>query len=639
MTIHVPELLVKVAAQKERLSPVDLIMGEHWAEINLGNTMRLSLLHHVLKKQQAGGASGRGSQSRMRRISLDILNRSPQAMVKVIKKGGTANARGMRDQMSYLEKDGDTVLERSERYFGAELGQDEQEALIDSWGLSGETKTQSDKTTHFVISFPAETDHAAAYRAGRAWAEEMFASGNYGDVFDYYTAFHTDRAHPHIHVVVNRRGMENGDWLKVSRKSQFNYDEIRAVQVEVAAREGIVLEATPRHARGLSDRPIPDAQVREAEKEGRQPTAPSHTPVTALRSAASIILYSQQMAGDARILHERYPEISLAIGVVAMAILDGKEIMPQSTPGNSDEQFLTSKEVQRQSEFIMSRRSEILSGIETIDAEIGSLPNGVDRSQFERDASQMKAQAADLMPDVQSLQGHVAANQDGLYQGMAAADGIETNAKHAADEKIKVLAKDNGIDPEKFVARFVGSEPVSTELADQWRKDELEDIQNNLKFREATPKDQYEELVQSAYDELHRNALQTYRKAERDLETHAARKRELQRIGKLIRDGQKLDDDQETSFRKTIKDTLHPSELRELESGKSDAFRFVTKEVDQQRALSRRYLEAEQQDAEGARKLQLVSALAKLANDTRGDTDLAVQQATRTTQKDRGLDL
>ena len=145
--------------------------------------------------------------------------------------------------------------------------------------------------------------------------------------------------------------------------------------------------------------------------------------------------------------------------------------------------------------------------------------------------------------------------------------------------------------------------------------------------------------MQSAYDELHRNALQTYRKAERDLETHAARKRELQRIGKLIRDGQKLDDDQETSFRKTIKDTLHPSELRELESGKSDAFRFVTKEVDQQRALSRRYLEAEQQDAEGARKLQLVSALAKLANDTRGDTDLAVQQATRTTQKDRGLDL
>lgn len=639
MTVHVPDLLAKVAAHKDRVTPVDIVMGEHWAEIDLGNSMRLSLRRHMLKKQEAG-KGGSSGQTRMRRIPLDVINRSQQAMVKVIKKGGTTNARGMRDQMSYLEKDGDAVLERSERYFGTELAADEQEALIESWGLSGKTKTQSDKTTHFVVSFPAETDHGAVYRAGRAWAEEMFASGTYGDVFDYYTAFHTDRAHPHIHIVVNRRGMENGDWLKVSRKSQFNYDEFRAVQVEVAAREDIVLEATPRLARGLTDRPIPDAQIREAEKEGRQPMAPSHTPVTALRAAASVLHYSQLMAGDASILHEQYPEIAKTMRVVAKSILERQGLKPASDSERAENQLLTSKEVQRKSEFIMSRRSEILNGIKTIDTEIETLPEGVDRAQFERDASRMKAQAADLMPDVQALQGHVVPNSDGYYQGVVAEDGFETDVKSAADDRVKDLARDVGIEPEKFVARFVGSEPASQDLADQWRKDEMEDIQNNLQFRDATPKDRYEELVQAAYDELHRNALQTYRKAERELETHAARKRELQRIGKLFREGQNLDDQQSASFRRTVKDTLYTSELRELEAGKSDALKYVTKDVDQQWVLSRRYLEAEQREAEGPRKLQLQSALAKLDRDVRGEADLVVQQqAARTAQKDRGLDL
>ncbi|MCF3931809.1 relaxase/mobilization nuclease domain-containing protein, partial [Acuticoccus sp. M5D2P5] len=77
-------------------------------------------------------------------------------------------------------------------------------------------------------------DEAAAERAGRAWAEEMFGSGAYGgDSFDYYTAFHTDRDHPHIHVVVHRRGLDNGTWLKVSKRSAFNYQAMRGLAVTV----------------------------------------------------------------------------------------------------------------------------------------------------------------------------------------------------------------------------------------------------------------------------------------------------------------------------------------------------------------------------------------------------------------------
>ena len=106
----------------------------------------------------------------------------------------------------------------------------------------------------------------------------MFGSGTYGgDSYDYYTAFHTDRAHPHMHVVVYRRGLENGEWLKVSERSDMNYDAMRSVLVDVAGREGIDLEATPRLARGLHDRPVPDAEYRRAGEQGRVPVAPDHT--------------------------------------------------------------------------------------------------------------------------------------------------------------------------------------------------------------------------------------------------------------------------------------------------------------------------------------------------------------------------
>lgn len=631
MSPLVQNILKHSGASKERVSPIDIVMGDHWGEIQLGNPMRLSLLGLMLRNQKKfAGQAGGGRGSLLRRVPLEIVRRSPQAMVKVIRKGGTTNARGMRDQMSYLEKDGDAVLERSERYFGAELDVEAQEELIEAWGLSGETKTNSDKTTHFVVSFPHDTEHGAAYRAGRAWADEMFASGRYGDVYDYYTAFHTDRAHPHIHIVVNRRGLENGDWLRVSRRSQFNYDEFRQVQVEVAMCEGIILEATPRLARGVSDRPIPDAEIRRAEREGREAKAPEHTPVTAMRAAASIVFFAEHIAADARLLMEQYPDLAKTMQSVAQAIREGQEVRAdiKSKP------VIDIKEARQQSEFIMSRRSEILDGIKQIDTELDDIPSGSARIGLEKEASRIKADAAQFLPDVIELRVHADVNSQGLYRGVTAAGPVELEIKERADRQVGELAESVGIDPEKFVGRYEENSPASKGLAEEWRKDELENIQKNLKFRSDVPQSKIEEFTQTAYDDLHRNALQTYRKAERELEVHAHHRKDLYRIARLVREGHQFEDDFDDAFRKTIKDTLHTSELRQLESGDSQAFQHITKNADEQRVLARRYLEAEIDDTDGPRHLQLEAALAKLDR----DTDLSVQQASTRRSRDDGLD-
>lgn len=641
MSIHVANILKNASSKNGGLSPVDIVMGEDWGELEAGRSLRLSLLRYMQLKQeeaaaQGKGGGGAGSNNRLR-ISVSVMRGGNKAMVKVIKKGGTTDARGMRDQMSYLEKDGDAKLERSERYFGTELDEQSRERLIDSWGLSGESKTQSDKTTHFVVSFPQDTDHDAAYRAGRAWADTMFASGNYGDVYDYYTAFHTDREHPHMHVIVNRRGMEEGNWLKVSRVSQFNYDEFRAVQVEVSALEGIHLDASPRLARGVTDRPIPDAEIRRAEKEEREPKVPEHTELTARRSAALAVFYGNMIEGDAKILWDEYPELSQKMKKIAEVIMQGRSVddLPQS-PRLIPEQDPTQIQANKQSEFIMSRRSELLDGVKQIDAEISSIPQGPDRTAFEREAALLKADLHETIPDASELKGFEQSNTNGYYQGMRADDGFEQAVKSRADGAVSELAEQAGIDPKEFVARYNGDEPVAQGLADQWRKDELEDIQKNLTYQDNVPEDQYEQLAQAAYDELHKNALQTYRQAERELEAHAARKKELHRIAKLLREGKQLDQMDANKLPELVRNTLVAEELKQLEQGQSDALKFLSEDPQEQRSLNKRYLEQESKGADGSREVQLKQALTQVVR----ETELAAQQAAREAElsKDRGMD-
>ena len=162
MTIQVSDMLIKYATQKEGVSPVDLVMGEDWGELELGRSMRLSLLRSTLS-QHSGGANAKGGRSggsSRLRVPLSVVQGGPKAIVKVIKNGGTNSARGMRDQMSYLQKDGDAVLERSENFFGHEVEEQGMEDLIEAWGLDRPSNTKSDLSTKsypFAMAVPSKS--------------------------------------------------------------------------------------------------------------------------------------------------------------------------------------------------------------------------------------------------------------------------------------------------------------------------------------------------------------------------------------------------------------------------------------------------------------------------------------------------
>jgi type IV secretion system T-DNA border endonuclease VirD2 len=204
---------------------------------------------------------------------MALAPQPPQAIVRRIPKGGTRSLRRIRAQIKYISRDGEVDVYGSPRYGVGPLSQRDIEATLASWVRGtghfvpgqGETNADSDLTTHLVLSFPEDTDVEAARRAGLAWMNRLFNSGSESTRFDYLATLHTDTAHPHFHVAVNRRSHgDNGTWLSIAnqprpRTSQrsigLSYTELRRTMQQEALREGIVLSdvAFP------TERPLIDA--------------------------------------------------------------------------------------------------------------------------------------------------------------------------------------------------------------------------------------------------------------------------------------------------------------------------------------------------------------------------------------------
>jgi type IV secretion system T-DNA border endonuclease VirD2 len=123
-----------------------------------------------------------------------------------------------------------------------------------------------------LLSFPSHVQPQKAKLIAEVWAFEMFQSGTHqDDVWSYVAALHTDRPHPHVHIVVNNRGTLNDSWFYMSREHVFNLDAMKGRMVAIAAEEGVFLEATSRAERGLMSYGPSRGEIESARKEGRMP--------------------------------------------------------------------------------------------------------------------------------------------------------------------------------------------------------------------------------------------------------------------------------------------------------------------------------------------------------------------------------
>ncbi|KWV52134.1 type IV secretion system protein VirD [Rhizobium altiplani] len=199
-----------------------------------------------------------------------------QVIIRIVPGGGTRTVQQLINQLEYLSRKGKLELQRSARHLDIPLLPDQIHELAQSWvhetGNYDESQPDEERlqelTTHIIVSFPAGTNQAAAHAASREWAAEMFGSGKGGGRYNYLTAFHIDRDHPHLHVVVNRRELLGHDWLKISRRHpQLNYEDMRKRMAVISFRHGIILDASSRRERGITERPITYAEYRRLERE------------------------------------------------------------------------------------------------------------------------------------------------------------------------------------------------------------------------------------------------------------------------------------------------------------------------------------------------------------------------------------
>ena len=241
--------------------------------------------------------------------------RVPQAIVKVIPGGGVGSRGELIAQLNYLSRDGDLELEQGD---GTDTWQmdcaEDIRDLATDWAMAwedaasrdGRTARAKSKSFHMLVSFPEGTDADMARMAADAFAERLCQSGDYGDQWRNVRAWHTDRAHPHMHLVIDRLGA-SGRMMQIHPAKPINPKVLRALQVETAAEYGIELNDTPRVSRGHRDLDLSTAEWRADERgdmQGRSPKRAVYAK-TATEFADDAIA---REAVELRKLSERYQE-------------------------------------------------------------------------------------------------------------------------------------------------------------------------------------------------------------------------------------------------------------------------------------------------------------------------------------------
>ena len=194
----------------------------------------------------APSKGGRGGQARARLAR--VVQKAPEVVVKIT--GRTKDGEHLAAHLEYISRKGELDLEQAD---GALIhGRGAVRELADDWSEVGEgdsrRRANSNMSVSIVLSMPVGTDPDRMKDAVRS-----FARAEFGDTFPYVFAFHQDAKgeQPHIHLSVRALGV-NGERLNPRKADLADWRERFARELRG---RGIQAEATPRRARGITQKP------------------------------------------------------------------------------------------------------------------------------------------------------------------------------------------------------------------------------------------------------------------------------------------------------------------------------------------------------------------------------------------------
>ena len=367
------------------------------------------------------------------------------AIFKPISKGGCHTGAQLKAQLTYLTTKSSHILDSRGTHDGKKtLTEAEIDRVVrrfeNQWGERHSPKLGH--TSHLLMAFPVGTSGEEVRAITEAVCERFFQGE--GSQFDYIAAIHQDRAHPHAHIVLNRRS-KDGEMFFLGKDHHFNYDAFRVAMVEAAQVHGIRLEATRRLDRGVTTYRAEIDEVYKARDEGRPPVERQRTGAdlaAALQTVARNALTYRGLAVEAS--RSNFDDVAEALERASTILASGGQIQ-------SDGAIYMSQDETAFDTLI----TEFSQNIRQIEAAIDRAP-AAERPEIERKLTDVLASVAHLNPlGDRSAALLDAPSRDGVY---ARANMREDQMGRLDDDAVKARLSEalqgTGIDPEAVAARM-----------------------------------------------------------------------------------------------------------------------------------------------------------------------------------------
>lgn len=406
------------------------------------------------------------------------------AIFKPISKGGCHTGAQLRTQLTYLTTKSSHILDSRGTHDGKKtLTEAEIERVArrfeNQWGERHSPKLGH--TSHLLMAFPVGTKGEEVRDITQAVCERLFQGE--GSQFDYIAAIHQDRAHPHAHIVLNRRS-KDGEMFFLGKDHHFNYDAFRVAMVEAAQVHGIRLEATRRLDRGVTTYRAEINEVYKAQNEGRAPVERLRTGAdlaVALNTVTRNALTYRSLAAEAS--QTNFTDVAEALERASTILVSGGHIQ-------SDGVLYMSQDETTFDTLI----TEFSQNIRQIEAAIDKAPAS-ERPEIERKLTDVLASVAHLNPlGDRSAALLDAPSRDGIY---ARSNVREDQLTRLEEGEVKAQLIEallgTGIDPETIAARM-RERAGNAALERQWLAQDLRSIAKEGDLDLEKPEDREEAL-------------------------------------------------------------------------------------------------------------------------------------------------
>ena len=202
-----------------------------------------------------GGMSARAKAEKFAAGRSEVVMKFDKTSVK--------SAHHLQESGRYISRNGKLECEDDEGQVLA--GTEAIDERMKSWVEDDELYQQtgagrpSDKLARrFIVSTPPGTDPEALKKAVRDFTEAEFKSRG----FEFIWTIHTDKAHPHAHVLIKNRAADG-------KRLHYSNQELRAMRERfcvIAQNYGIDLNATSRAVRGRTKRAKPIERVYQEQR-------------------------------------------------------------------------------------------------------------------------------------------------------------------------------------------------------------------------------------------------------------------------------------------------------------------------------------------------------------------------------------